>query len=59
MDELQRAAMEQTARDREATMKPPQPAITLESLHQRLTAIENHPALSIPQIQSETEESNG
>jgi hypothetical protein len=41
----QQRALDVIAAERAASMKPPPPPVTLESLHQRLTALENHPAL--------------
>ncbi len=38
-------ALDDIAAERAVNMKPAHSPVTLESLHQRLTALENHPAL--------------
>lgn len=45
MNDQQKAALDAVAMDRMANMKPAEPKPTLESLHARLTILENHPVL--------------
>lgn len=49
----QEASVKATAAERAAFLVPTQKQITLDELHQRVIALENHPALKA------TEESNG
>lgn len=53
----QEASVKATAAERAAFLVPTQKQITLDDLHRRVIALENHPALSVPAL--ETEESNG
>jgi hypothetical protein len=59
MNNEQKAVLDAVANERSGQLQPPPPAITLESLHARLTAVENHPALSVPALQPTEEESHG
>lgn len=49
----QQKAVDQTAQERAAFIVPTQKQVTLDELHKRVTALENHPALKA------AEESNG
>jgi hypothetical protein len=42
----QQAALDATAQERAASLHPEKQPITLQSIHDRLVAVENHPALN-------------
>ena len=51
----QQAALEATAAELAASLQPADRPITLESIHARLVAVENHPALSVPALDGQKE----